>query len=835
MLDSGLVTAAPPPPELPRSLAGSPDRAGSLSPVVTAPQPPAGPAPADLVPPPRPGVRLLWYVGAMLLSVLLICTGLRLDRADLHAPFYYDLDALLILPLVKATLERGFGGHWRNEHLGAPGILELHDFPVIDHLHFLILWLLGKVTPDLIVLYNLYFLLTFPLTVLTAMLAFRHLGLTLPAAAVGGLLYAFLPFHYERWENHYFLAAYWMVPVSLLPAFAIGRGDFPFFVREPDGRYVARLRSWRVAGLVALLAAVASAGAYYAFFTCALTAFAGVYGVVAQRTWRAGAAAAGVCGLIVLFGLVNHLPTFVYQARHGPNRITDRYPEEADHYGLKIAHLVLPIEDHNLFLLRRVRMLYNSAMRPAETENRSATLGVPGTLGLALLVVVAVLPVGRGWPYGLLAGLVLFSLLLATIGGFGSVFNLLVTPQIRGYNRISVFVGFLCLFAVLWAIDRFLLTRTGRVPLKVVALPVVGLVGVLRAVRASSPRLDRWWSVLRQGTVPAGRFRYPVWAAALVGGFLDQTPYSWFRSGIIRTLDEAAQRFRADAAFFREIQNRMPPGAMIFNLPYAGFPETPEVYLLRPYENVRGYLHTDGLFWSYGAIKGREVDAWQREVSYSPPDELIRRVVVRGFDGLLIDRRGYPPTKEGNLGTAIAEAAHQMYARLAERPGIRLAEVSHEDGQQVFLDLRPLAELKRSRTPEAFEAEAAQEREYLAVLWFDGFFSPWAETPDYDKYRRGSPDGTVWFVNPSDRTRTFKVAMTFAVDQPGAFHFTLSGLADDAFVADKSAEVHWEKRLEIPPGRHGLRIRCRYPADFIPTDVRKTCYSVLGFWRGEVR
>src|SRR5262249_46607939 len=156
-----------------------------------------------------------------------------------------------------------------NERMGAPGILELHDFPVIDHLHFFLIWLLGQWVTNLALLYNLYFLLTFPLTTLTAMIAFRHLRLTLPAAAVGGLLYSFLPYHYQRWENHYFLAAYWLVPLSVLPALAICRGTFPFFDRQPDGTWRRRLLSWRSLGLVVLGVATASSGAYYAFFTCA--------------------------------------------------------------------------------------------------------------------------------------------------------------------------------------------------------------------------------------------------------------------------------------------------------------------------------------------------------------------------------------------------------------------------------------------------------------------------------------------------------------------------------------------------------------------------------------
>src|SRR5205814_10536651 len=54
----------------------------------------------------------------------------------------------------------------------------------------------------------------------------------------------------------------------------------------------------------------------------------------------------------------------------------------------------------------------------------------------------------------LAALLTLAATLLATIGGLGSLFALLVSPQIRSYNRISIFIGFFALLAVVLLIDR---------------------------------------------------------------------------------------------------------------------------------------------------------------------------------------------------------------------------------------------------------------------------------------------------------------------------------------------------------------------------------------------
>ncbi|MBA4065264.1 MAG: hypothetical protein C0501_16435 [Isosphaera sp.] len=830
------------------------------------------PVPADADPPPRRRDRLAWYAGTALLSCALVAAGLRLDRADLKAPFYYDLDALLMIPFVKATVERGFGGHWRNEQMGAPGVLELHDFPVIDHLHFLAIWLLGHVVSNLLVLYNLYFLLTFPLTVLTTMVVCRRLGLSLPAAATGGLLYAFLPFHYQRWENHYFLAAYWMVPLSLLPAFAILRGELPFFHKEPDGTFRRQLKTWRTLGLVVLAAAVASAGAYYAFFACALTAFAGVYAAVALREWRAAAAAGGVVALVMGFGVANHVPTYLYQAERGVNPITQRYPEEADHYGLKITHLVLPIEDHNLPAFNRLKWLYNAAQRPAETENRSASLGLVGAAGLLGLVAVAVLPVGRGWPWGPLAGLAVFAVLLATVGGLGSVFNLLVTPQVRAYNRASVFVGFFGILAAVWALDRVWATHRAGLParyaagfgvgllavftlgvllldvggkvvwLAVLAVAWAALLGVPAWARWRHPERFRRWV----GRADARRLppwaRYPAWAAVAAVGFLDQTPRTWFGPGIVAAIDEHAERFRADARFFSLIEQRMPPGSKVFCLPYAGFPEVPEVYRMRAYEHARGYFHTAGLVWSYGAMKEREADAWQREVAAEPPDEMLRRVTAAGFDGLLIDKRGCPPANPASKADVWLAAADEQFARFAGRPAARLPRETHEDGQQFFLDLRPYRDAWRGVDPGYHEAAARREREYVAATWLGKFINPAADPTEPTRIRYGPPDGSLHLTNPTDRTRVFKLELTFGVDQPGAFRFALSGLVADEFDAEKGAG-DWDPKqfgvpraylVEVPPGRHRIRIRCTPPPDFVPSDVRKLCYYVLNFRHTEL-
>jgi hypothetical protein len=784
--------------------------------------------------------RLAWYSGSMLLSAILVTCGMQLWDRDLRAPFYYDLDALLYLPLTRSVVEQGFWNCWHIDRLGWPGRQELFDFPIIDFLHFAGLWLIGRFVSDTLLVYNLYSLLCYPLTVLTAMWVFRWLKLSLPAAAVGGILYAFLPFHQERYHYHYFLAAYWWVPVSLIPAIAICKGDFPFFRRGPDGLYppvtihwrtvwasakaairgsgaawkailgwsgratglaLRRLFTLRSLGWIAMGVVTASAGAYYAFFACASYAFAGLYGWAVNRTWRAAVSAALVIAPVFVMGLAYHIPSIVYQKKFGKNPITQRYPEEADSYGLKVAHLLLPTKDHNLGFLANIRAQFTGAAnRPSEGEP-AASFGTIGGAGLIALIALVFLPARRKWPEGAIAALALFIVLLGTIGAFGSLFNLLVTPQIRAYNRICVFLGFLSLFIVMWWLDRFLLSRTGRI---------------------------------------ARQARYPVLAAVLLFGYLDQTPWGWnpLNPHAMDKVDLMAERFRADKRFFKRIEEAMPPGSKIFCLPHARFPESPPMNRMGVYEPNRGYVMTDTLFWSAGAIKYREADAWQQDVAFEKNGaDKLKRIVARGFDGLLIDGRGFAIIRGVNQATELIKIINEAYSGLVH-PGMRLPEIIHEDGRQFFLDLRPFRDAWQRQKPDDYAQQVIREVEWVAPIFLGGWLL--AEPEGGERTAWGPPNAQLVLINPTERTRKFDLSFSIGADTVGPFDVTLSGAVNDSFQLEKPPDgidpqdqrrfgLQKKYELELPPGRTMIRIRCWPPDYYRPFDSRDLCFYIRDF------
>jgi hypothetical protein len=790
---------------------------------------------------PSPRERVAWYAGAALVCALLVTGGMRLWDRDLRAPFYYDNDGLLYLPLTRAVVEQGFWNCWHTDRLGAPYGQSLLDFPVIDFLHFAVLWALGKVFSDLLLVYNAYSLLAYPLTAVTAMGVLRWLKLSLPAAAVGGILYSLLPFHQERYQYHYFLALYWWVPVSMVPAFAILKGDFPFLRRNADGTYPpihidwaavwANLRgavrgskaAWkavmgwvfhatgfvlrealtrRVFGQLLLGAVTASAGAYYAFFACACYAFAGLYGWAVHRTWRAMASAALVVAPVFVVGVLYHVPTAIYHAQYQQNPVTDRQPYEADLYGLKLANLLLPCNDHNFRTFAQLRKRYAAAERPSESE-AAGSFGFVAGSGLVALIAITLLPRKRLWPEAGLSALTVFLVLLGTIGAFGALFNQLVTPQIRAYNRVSVFIALPCLFIVLWWLDRFLLARTGK---------------------------------------RARRVRYAALAGVLLFGYFDQTPWGWNPlnpEGMDKT-DLQAERFRSDKRYFQKIEELMPPGAKVFCLPHSPFPEYPSTYKMGVYEHARGYVLTDTLHWSFGAMKGREADAWACSVAFAPPDELLLRLIGRGFDGLLLDGRGFPPTKDGDRATTLLNRANELYRQLAGVPHTaRLPEVVHEDRKQFFIDLRPYRDAYRRTDPRGYERRVREEAEWIAPLWLGGFFTPLPLDESGDPLRLGRFDSDLVLVNPADRVRTVEISFIIGVDVPGPFDFVvgvpgrppLGEFTLDKIPGDDSERKGERKTFQVrlEPGRNVVHFRCRPPSYFLPFDRKNLSYFIEDF------
>jgi len=538
--------------------------------------------------------RLFELAIVIVLSLLLLTFIMSLWTAEWRIPFYYSSgDAFASQAVFKSIIDNGT--YLQNPMLGAPGQLEYYDFPRTDHVQVLIGRILSWFSRDYALLINVFFVLTFPLTAAIAFLVLRSFGISFRAALVCSLLYSFIPYHFVRGQAHFFLNCYFFIPLSIAICLWICRNE-PLITRNAKGRLRPTGRSI-AATLFCVL--IASSGTYYTFFTCFLILISGLYACAQTRRWTSFASASFFLVVLFCVALVNLLPAIRYVQREGKNPVVARRSfAEAEFYALKITGLLLPGNGHRFLPLNRMMRKYPPIMMK---ENYAAYLGVVGVAGFLILTAWLFFPTTRLNGQELCGSLPVLNgslLLLGLTGGLGPLFAFVLFNQFRGYNRVSIFLAFFALFAVALVVDRIRQQISGS--------SFKGAVAVILPFTILA--IGLW-----DQTIPAYVARKP----------------------------KQLSSFRADAAFIAQIETKLSPGSMIFQLPYHPFPEVEPEHRMKDYDHLRGYLHSTKLRWSYGAMKGRKWDSWQRETAALPLPQLIQTLRSAGFRGLYFDRYGY--------------------------------------------------------------------------------------------------------------------------------------------------------------------------------------------------
>jgi phosphoglycerol transferase len=700
------------------------------------------------------------YPIAMLLCLAVMTWALKLGRADLTVPFTYANDAMYVLPLIKGELDNGW--YLTNDRLGAPGCSNIRDYPITDVLPLALVRILGTYFANPFTVYNLFYLLTYPLTVMTALVVLRHCAVPPVAAVAGSLLYAFLPYHHLRMAfGHFFLGAYFLVPLMVLVLLWICQGRPLLFRFNPrTGRYRPHLTAVPAAVSLLVCLLTAAANAYYAFFACFLLLIAGFYALLRRGCIHA-ALSAGVLLVVISAGVAAAgLPTLLYQYRNGTNPEPCMRPaEEADLLGLRISHLLLPAPQHRCRALANLRAAFSNPKRPAEhPDGNCAALGLVGSAGFLILLGCLLVRSTNLPP--LLNGLRIlnvFAVLLGTIGGFGSLFNFLVYSQIRCYNRISIYVGFFALLAVAWLVGRAFLAPSRPRWLKGLGCLVVGL-----------------------GTV---------------AGLWDQTTAS-----ATPDYEQLSRAFHADAEFVQRIEAALPAEAMVFQLPYTRFPEWTCRGQMGEYVHFRGYLHSHTLRWSYGAMVNRETDAWQKQVASLPPSEMVKALALAGFRGIYVDRLGYPDQSRG------------LEAELTTL--LNSAPLVSADNLRSFFGLPGYERRLRERYSSS-QWEEAREKHVLfpCALYQNGFFAvePGQDNPAHWCQRRGQ----LALINPSPRPKLVQLSLACRTEGAEGFPLCLkSGLFSYLGLIDARSQP-LTFRFQLPPGRHVVRLRAQPSSSFV--------------------
>lgn len=441
--------------------------------------------------------------------------------------------------------------------------------------------------------FNFAALLAVILAALSFYLACRILDFQWMLAFMGAVMFGFSHYMSARMQGHLSLTYYWHIPLFLIVTWwCLDSKDLSF--RSPR---------WWFAIVVGILTGIQAI--YYAFLFWQFLGFALLVQGLRRNTPKAvsilsiGAVSVGCTVLLAL-------PLVLYRLLHGTNTaIVQRSLTNLQVFGLQLPELFLP-PYHRWTALFNYGQTHYFEVSLIRGEMGSPYLGVIGILGFLWLMGFGLLRLLQGKAYRIpvMFWQSLWIILFSVIGGLNLVLGVCGLQLFRGTNRFSIILLCLGLMFLVQQLTR--LCPKPHYPLVALVLCLVGLWDIL------PPFLTNI-----EGVRYAGNDMAPAIAAN-------------------------QKAMITDREFARRLEQNVPVGAMIFQMPVMDFPEVVPHLGVGDYTYFRPYFYTRALHFSYGSDKGRARESWQRQVEYLPAPELAEKLEGYGFAAIVIDRRGYP-------------------------------------------------------------------------------------------------------------------------------------------------------------------------------------------------
>ncbi len=474
-------------------------------------------------------------------------------------------------------------GYTTAARLAAPFGADWGQYPISDGPTFALAGLLGRLVGPVAAV-NLLGCALIAAAALSFFVCARRLRWRSEWAACAALLFAFSNYHL-RWLITLSFAQTWTLPPLLLLC-ALATRPAPIIASS-------RRRTLALAAALGLW--IGLGNPYFVFFAGCIIGGAVALNRLRRAPWARLAPLALLTATMGLAVVLGHWAFFA--AKFDGSASADQFNRGytgAELYALKPLDLVVPPEDHRSHLLRDLGRIYASdtALKGEPFYNY---LGLVGLAGLALLAFTALHRVARPAAHRRVPEAALGALwggLLATVGGGTAALALAGIDWFRASNRIGVFFSLWALFTLFGALHRATLSRP-----RWVAVALAGLIGM--------------------------------------AGWFEQTP--WFNHAAARR--RAAAALAADRATVAALEQVTGPHAMLFQLPFAPFPEAGRIGRMPDYEHFRPFLVSEHLRLSYGGLRGAA--SWEAATSRLAAPELVARLQEAGFGALWLDQRGY--------------------------------------------------------------------------------------------------------------------------------------------------------------------------------------------------
>lgn len=588
-------------------------------------------------------MRISYLVLTILTCLLFFFTFRTWQYDALTYPLMYSHDGIESLKVVKHLVE-GYGYWQTNPFLGSPEGSNLYiNFPTADGANIVLLKLLIYLTTDYVLVLNGYIFLSYLLVSWAAYFVLRKLHIHWYLALLGALVFSFLPYHQIRTAGgHIFLINYATVPFSIyitLSLLWVEKRDLSQSLRSfLQSRSPLFFLGW----LLALVAIGSNGTAYYAFFTVLLWALAALISSIKQKSFKPLVYWVFLTSLVTAVVLCNISPALMHAVQQQSNEeskqklfaLIERDPIQIEEFGFRLNRFFVPLPSRFV--------PFNDALDSYAKTVRHELFQFPGFLAI-LGVVVALFSFfpktlkdgltkiskisglslsqqelsKNSEQTSLVAILLVGSFLLFSTGGGALLIGHTLTTSIRSYGRVSIFIAFLGIVVLSKLATLFISSQADD----------------KKSVFTFSLSKFTKNSFYKSLFVPVIFTLLAGYSLLYQSSLYDAHTYGW----------QTRILFDADRAFMSKIEQTLPQGTRILQLPLVQYPEARGQCLFDSYDHLRPYLHTNNFYWSFGALPNSET--WKKQAEWQKLFEdghlsyMLGSVTQSGYDAIYIDAR----------------------------------------------------------------------------------------------------------------------------------------------------------------------------------------------------
>ena len=249
----------------------------------------------------------------------------------------------------------------------------------------------------------------------------------------------------------------------------------------------------------------------------------------------------------------------------------------------------------------------------------------------------------------------------------------------------------------------------------------------------------------------------------------------------------------SDALFVRELENELTPGAMVFQTPYMVYPEGMSFGPCKSYDHLKPYLVSTDLRWSFGAFRGRPGDSFEHMLASFEPEEMLRVLVLVGFEGLLMDRYAY--------ADRAVQLEQEVEALVGSSPKVS------RDGRWVFFALNGFKQELKSKISAGHWEQACKDLASPILPFFGTGFQPEEGPPDAT-FRWGETNAELRLTNAEGFARMVEIEFDADRLSTEPTHLEVTYPSGSSTLLIGYGEQRFHLRLQAEPGSTVLHFAC---------------------------